>query len=283
MYLAQSSLSLNLISAALLSNPDLSQILKRRVSTDLPPLEDSASPAIYIIAPHTAQTIPLLHGNLARTLSDSAIAIELLKSVQLLQYFDFAGLVEAVGEVSEAMYRRTQKPEKSDPNATKDAASTQNQDIVLLQGLGPTVTATYRRSGLVHANALLAALMRSIVQISRASGNALVLVDVPIEINDIGGLNANLDSTQKSSHGIALESAFCGPRGEKLTLMCGHETLSRTMEIGFDCIVIVHDGLGRIRDRSRHSKQTQYIIETVKDRLGDTAGLWTIWTHDGQT
>ncbi|KAJ9626757.1 hypothetical protein H2204_009902 [Knufia peltigerae] len=280
-HLGQASLSLNLISAALLNRPDLSQILRTSSSTVSPPLGHSISPTIYIVAPHTAQTIPLLHGNLARMLSDSATAMELLKGVQLLQYFDFAGLVEAVGEVSEAMYGKIQSSKKPAPNATQEAASTQTHDIVLLQGLSPTVTATYRRSGLVHANALLAALMRSIVQLSRPAVNALVLVDVPIGFDGPGSLNANLDLTHKSSHGVVLGSAFCGPTGENLSLVCGHETLSRTLESGFDCIVIVHDGFGRVKQRSRHSKQSQCIIETVKDRVGDTTGLWAIWSTDG--
>jgi len=264
-----------------LSRPDLSQVLRGAVSSDSESSGDLASPTIYIIAPHTAQTIPFLHANLARTLSDSATAIELLKGVQLLQYFDFAGLVEAVAEVSEALYRRPQRPEKPDPNAMMTPS--QNQDIILLQGLGPTVTATYRRSGLVHANALLASLMRSIVQVSRMPGNALVLVEFPVEIEGIVDVGSIQDPKRKSLHGIPLDSAFCGPRGESLRLMCGHETLARTMDSGFDCTVIVHDGLGRIRNRSGHSKQTHYVIETVKDRLGGSTGLWAPWTTDRET
>lgn len=223
----------------------------------------------------------MLHALLAKTLSDSPAAIELLKGVQLLQYFDFAGLAEAVAEISEAVYQRTQ-PDKDGYAVDRGRlAHAQMNDIVLIQGLGQTVTATQRRSGHVHANALLAGLTRNIAQLSRTFGHVLVLVDAPVEVGltSANELGHETPPAKRFSTGLELYSAFSGPRGESLRLVCGNETLSRTLEGAFDCMVVVHDGFTRLKESDKSQGQSlKQIIEVTKDRLGDSTGLWAVWT-----
>ncbi|KAK5206599.1 hypothetical protein LTR47_010808 [Exophiala xenobiotica] len=280
----RSLLSLHLISAALLSRPNLSQLLQTtKKSAEASSPDAVEGPTIYVIAPHTNQTIPLLHGHLARTLSDSPAAIELLKRVQVLQYFDFAGLAEAVAEVGEAVYRRTQQTRELQEEHKSENNGNQVMDVVLIQGLGQTVTSTYRRSGVVHVNALLANLTRNIVQLSRISADVLVLVDVSVEFDSVKENNTGLEASRRFATGMELESAFSGPSGEHLRLICGNESLSRTLETAFDCLVAVHDGLGRVKDRTKQPRKRQQVVEVLKDRLGDTTGLWAVWTTNDQT
>ena len=231
----------------------------------------SAAPDVYIVAPHTSQTIPLLHAHLANTLSDSQTAINLLKPVRLLQYFDLAGLAESVAEISEGAYRVTQAQERQHD-------SSQVRNIVLIQGVGQTISATHRRSGLVQANALLAGLMRNVAQLCRISGDVLVLLECAIEMEVTIDNQPNQDAARsRTVKGIVLDSAFSGPSGESLKLTSSHETLSRTVEAVLDCLIVVHDGLGRLTaDKRRNEPQVQ-VVEVVKDRINDVTGLWDLW------
>ncbi|KAK4947037.1 hypothetical protein LTR10_014179 [Elasticomyces elasticus] len=271
------SLSLHLLAATLLADQYRSGVPKKQGSV-APIVSPMLGPAtVYIIAPHTYQTIPMLHALLANTLSDSSAAIELLKGVQLLQYFDFAGLAEAVAEISEAVYRRTQQDKKT------YSAHVQVNDIVLIQGLGQTMTTTQRRSGHVHGNALLAGLTRNIGQLSRIARDVLILIDAPIEVGLASVQNAGQETPPAKRYATGLEvcSAFTGPRGESLRLLCGNETLSRTLEDVFDCMVAVHDGFGRVKISIKEQRKSQeQIVEVIKDRLGDTMGLWAVWTSN---
>jgi hypothetical protein len=207
---------------------------------------------------------------LARTLGDLSAATQVLQDVKLLQYFDLAGLVEAVAEVNEAIYRQSQQPR--DPNAAGEV-----ENLVLIQGIGPTMSATHRRSGFVQANALLAGLTRNVVQLSRTFGGVMVLVDVPVAVDTTvsGGQPSGLST---STVGTELESAFSGPAGEALRLALGNESLSQILEAALDRMVAVHDGLGRLRTKPLH--QQERVVEVVKDRLGDLTGLWATWTSD---
>jgi hypothetical protein len=230
----------------------------------------SSPPTIYIIAPHTAQSIPMLHALLANTISDSQAALDLLRSVRLLQYFDLAGLAESVAEVSEQVYRASQIPD-----ATKSGSA---EAFVVIQGIGTTVSAAHRRSGLVQANALLAGLTRNIAQLSRSSPAIPVIVEIPIEIEDVSDEQRHQDGVKsRVTKGMDLESAFLGSTGETLRLSSGHQTLSRTLEAGLDCLVVVHDGLGRMIDSKSRQKPSARVVEAIKDRSGDLTGLWDIW------
>ncbi|KAJ9608372.1 hypothetical protein H2200_007360 [Cladophialophora chaetospira] len=232
-------------------------------------------PNIYIIAPHTNQTmIPLLHAHLANTISSSPAAMELLKSVRLLQYFDLAGLAESVAEVSETLFLESQKDEEQhQPGA---GLSNNVASHILIQGIASTISVTSRQSGIVQANALLAGLIRNITQLSRASGEVLVLVEVPVEMEDTTERQQDINRP-RTGRSIELESAFTGSAGSSLRLACGHGTLSRTLEAGLDCLVVLHDGLGRGADNKRGSASQGQVIEMVKDGSGDLTGLWDIW------
>jgi hypothetical protein len=227
-----------------------------------------------------------LHSLLAKRLFDSPAAIELLRDVQLLQYFDMAGLVKSVGEVSEALYQRTQGPRttaKQEVNHDSNS-SLSNGHIVLIQGLGETVSATQRRSGLVQANALLAGLMRNLMQLSRQPMGVMVLVDTTIDIQ--GGLDMACKEDPKggkrSRPGLELVSVFSGPNGEKLMLTCGGETTSQVVEVACDVVMLVHDGLGRTKPEKGRMEHRKMIVEVTKDRVGGTTGLWSIWATEEQ-
>lgn len=230
-----------------------------------------------MVVPHSFQAIPILHALLAEKLSDSVAAVDLLKHVHLLQYFDFAGLAESVTEVSGGIFRRTQDGSKSD---SVHAVS----DIVLIQGLGLAISTVHRRSGLVQANALLAGLVRNIIQLSRVSRDVLVLVEAAVEVGlPEGGEARQRGATPKRYlTGIGLDSAFASPICECLRLVCGSETLSRTLDVAFDTMVVVHDGFGRACDAARYRKTSaRQIVEVVKDRVGDEASYWGLWSLDG--
>ncbi|KIY00120.1 uncharacterized protein Z520_03805 [Fonsecaea multimorphosa CBS 102226] len=259
------SLILQTLAAALLS----SQV---RANASSPAL-----PNVYLVTPHTSQTIPMLHVLLATTISDSQAAIELLRTVRVLQYFDLAGLAESLAEISQDLFRRTHATDE--PVAAEVGRHALPKDIVVIQGLGETVSATHRRSGLVQSNALLGNLMRNITQISRISKDVLVLVEVALET----GAPSNPQSYQEAARArrahatIQLESVFAGPNGETLRLYSGHETLARTLEADLNCIVVAHDGFGRVKEKGRPNESSEQVVEVVKDRVGDLMGLWGIW------
>ncbi|EXJ81187.1 hypothetical protein A1O3_07477 [Capronia epimyces CBS 606.96] len=267
-------LTLHHIASALLKHHTQSQFANQ------PPLPlraippgSPSPPTIYAVVPHTYQTIPLLHALLAEKLSDSVAALELLKYVRLLQYFDLAGLAESLAEVSEGIFRRIQSDKQSRDKTVRD--------IVLIQGHQNAVSTIHRRSGLVQANALLSSLVRNITQISRMSRDVLVLVEAAVEPGLQAGEEARQDMTRSKRYlaGIELDSAFASLHGECLRLVCGSETLSRTLDVAFDTMVVVHDGFGRVIDEVRgHGKSERRIVEVVKDRLGDMTGSWGLWT-----
>ncbi|KIX01968.1 uncharacterized protein Z518_07907 [Rhinocladiella mackenziei CBS 650.93] len=266
----KASLPLHIIATALLQNPLRLQ----------PPVHAT----VHIVAPHTYQTIPILHALLANTVPDSQVAIELLKHVRLLQYFDLSGLSESVAEVSEWIHRRAEKGPDWELPVPSVGDRDNLRDIVLIQGVGQTVSATHRRSGFVQANALLATLTRSISQLSRMSGDVLVLLDAPIEVGTARDGNSHQKPSKFKTYavGLVLESAFSNHSGESLWLACGNEGLSRTLEASFDCLVAVHDGWGRANDTSRGQEEQQnHVVEVVKDRVGDMTGLWAVWAPDG--
>ncbi|KAI1610665.1 glyoxal oxidase N-terminus-domain-containing protein [Exophiala viscosa] len=266
----RASLSLHLLATTLLADSNRLQALKAQSLTATPEATEPDSATVYIVAPHTYQTIPMLHALLAKTLSDSPMAIELLKGVQLLQYFDFAGLAEAVAEISDAVYRRTPKHSKT------RSAHVPTNDIVLVQGLGETMTATQRRSGHLHANALLAGLTRNTGQLSRISSDVLVLVDAPIEVGVVLANDAGQQTppAKRFASGLELYSAFTGPRGESLRLVCGNETLSRTLDDVFDSMVVVHNGFSRVKKpNNEQGKSHEQIIEVYRIAIMDLLSI----------
>ena len=200
--------------------------------------------------------------------------MELLKSVSLLQYFDLAGLAESVAEVCESVYHKLQRNEEQHQPGASDSSKLTSH--VLIQGIGSTVAVTSRHSGLVQANALLAGLARNFTRLSRASSDVLVMVEVPVDMEDASDRQQDASRT-RPARSMELESAFSGSADETLRLACGHETLSRTLEAALDCLVVVHDGVGRVSaDKERKGAQEQ-VVEVIKDGSGDLTGLWDIW------
>lgn len=233
-------------------------------------------PAIFIIAPHTSQTIPLLHAHLANSLSNSQAAIELLESVRFMQFFDLAGLAESVAEVSERVYEGSQQLETHRENVTVKSGNIGT--LVLIQGVASSVSAVHRRGGLVQANALLAGLIRNITQLSKSPGEALVLLEVPVEVDEANDGHLNQDGVRsKPARSLELDSSFFGPNAETLRLLCGHETLARTLDSGLDCLVVIHDAFGRIGGKWKRSPPQEQVVEVIKDRVGDLTGLWHVW------
>ena len=173
-----------------------------------------------------------------------------------------------MAEVSERVYHELQQHDGTSSGTAKE--------IVLIEGIGVAMSAVYRRSGLVQANTLLGGLMRNITQLSRSSRNVTILLDIPIEIEDSRELR-HYDATPKprKPSGVDLESAFSNSAGETLMLSCSHEQLSRTLEAGADHIVVVHDGWGRTANNRK--SPSERVVEVVKDRSGDLAGLWDVW------
>ncbi|KAJ4546694.1 hypothetical protein HRR78_005695 [Exophiala dermatitidis] len=227
---------------------------------------------IYVVVPHTYQTIPFLHAVLAEQLHDSASAIELLKDVQLLQYFDFTGLTESVAEVSERIFQTNQSKEKAGSNGKV-------RNIMLVQGLSSAISTVHRRSGLVQANALLASLLRNITQLSRMAPDVLIMIEAAVDttFQSLGERRQDVPKSKRYLAGIELETAFTSPIGECLRLVCGNETLSRTLDMAFDTMIVVHDGFGRGGDESGGPKRSQRnIVEVTKDRVGNMAGFWRV-------
>jgi hypothetical protein len=274
----QASLSLSVVASALLRRPhsfpsDQENALKGQNPTSSSPV------TVYIVAPHTCQTIPLLHALLANRISSSAAAVDLLKKVQLLQFFDLAGLVESIAEVHESIYQFSQVGFQGNPPARPIEPDQDLQYVVFIEGLAPTLSASQRRSGLLQANALLAGLTRCITQLSKLSGRPLVLMSVPVDVrswDDAGQSEAT--SQQRDGQGLQLNSAFSGPHGERYRLSCGSATLSQTLEGSLDRLVHVHDALGRAQIPQRDQQMPrQCVIEVIKDRVGNMTGLWSTW------
>ncbi len=160
----------------------------------------------------------------------------------MLQYFDFAGLAESVEEVSSRIFQ----------------ASTQTSSqkrVLYIEGLGTTIESAQRRSGVVQANALLTALLRTVTHLSRIYPHLLVVL----------GLDLRLDS--RVDDGI--QSVFASGTGSDLR-MDPRGALGRTLEGALDVVVLVHNAYGTAIDGST-------IVEVVKDRLGDTVGEWAVW------
>jgi len=98
-------------------------------------------PKRYIIAPHTTNDDPAASRAFGQPISNSNAAMELLKSVNLLQYFDLAGLAEAL--------QRSTKVSINSYRGTKNSTSLELVTATSSQpcphsGIGSTVAVTSR-------------------------------------------------------------------------------------------------------------------------------------------
>ncbi|KAF7510617.1 hypothetical protein GJ744_006229 [Endocarpon pusillum] len=177
-------------------------------------------------------------------------ASSLLDRVSLLQYFDFAGLADAVAEVisctslsqvqldgcCHAPKNSLQQPRCCGDNDSSAAPETQQQPqpaknpypypsypsiLVVLEGLTPTLTTLMARSsdGPVATNALLAPLLRSLTQLSRRRPQMLVVLLLEAEFLD---LFSSLRGGGRSSGGggaaaeeLSVFSSYSGQHGRE--------------------------------------------------------------------
>jgi hypothetical protein len=169
-------------------------------------------------------------------------ALQYLENVQLLQYFDFAGLTESVAEVSALLFEAS-------------TSSEVQKTVLYLEGVSIAIESSLRRSGMVQANALLSSLLRTLIHLSRTYSCLLVLLD--------------LASTKDSKGDDMIQSAFASATGSDMRYQPGG-ALSRTLVGALDILVTVHDAHGTVTDGS-------VIVEVVKDRVGNALGQWAIW------
>lgn len=180
-------------------------------------------------------------------------ALDLMDTIQLLQYFDFAGLAEALSEVASRIFEQSQQGHNE---AVK--ANDRQKDILIIQGLDTTLASTKRRSGLVQTNALLSNLLRTITHLARTYRQLLVIVELGVELRD------------GRAEGDAAEvvSAFASDTARKISVTPGG-TVGRNLEAGMDLMILIHNAWGKVDT----GKQ---IAEVVKDRTGSGLGIWTV-------
>lgn len=148
-----------------------------------PPGPALSATAIYILTslstPTTSpQTSALSPPLLSLALSkEASLPPSLLDSISLLQYFDFAGLADAVAEVSQTLFENTQ------PGHPPDQIRKEGS-ILVLDGLVPTLATLARTSGPVATNALLVPLLRSLSHLSRKNEDLLILLALAPEFLD---------------------------------------------------------------------------------------------------
>ena len=201
-----------------------------------------------MIAPHSSSIISSIHARIVSRLSnisptqEPANAIKYLKNVQLLQFFDFAGLTESVAEVSALLFQG-------------DYSSEMKMTILYLEGIGIAIENIQRRSGMVQANAMLSSLLRTLVHLSRTYPCLLILLQ--------------LDMRKDSKRDEAIRSAFTSATASEIKHQPGG-ALGRTLEGALDVMVVVHDGYGTTTDGAM-------IVEVVKDRTGNALHQWAVW------
>jgi hypothetical protein len=204
----------------------------------------------FIIAPHNSSVVTSVHSRLVDRLcvppatTTQWSAVQYLERVQVLQYFDFAGLTESVAEVSARLFDgRT--------------SATSQKTVLYIEGLGTMIEGTQRRSGLVQSVALLSSLLRSLTHLSRTHPCLLTVVDLRFG-NDPKGEDA-------------IQSTFATATGSDMRMQ-PEGTLGRTIEAALDVLVLVHDARGTATTGSS-------IVEVVKDRVGGALGEWAVWRN----
>jgi hypothetical protein len=211
-------------------------------------VQDSNSSSGFIVAPHSSSIISSIHDRLVNRLShipvtlEQANAVKYLENVQLLQFFDFAGLTESVAEVSALLFHGGH-------------SSAGQKTVLYLEGVGIAIENIQRRSGMVQANAMLSSLLRTLVHLSRTYPCLLILLQ--------------LDLRKDSKGDEAIRSAFASATASEIRYQPGG-ALGRTLEGALDVMVAVHDGYGTTNDGAM-------IVEVVKDRAGNALHQWAVW------
>ena len=215
---------------------------------------------IFFLASPTSTIISELHDLLQRRLpvpsSSTAeeASLQLLDNVKLLQYLDLAGLVEGLSEISQTLHNlQEERPRPS---------------ILLMEGLSSALSTAQRRSGNMQIAALVANLVRTLIQLSRSSQSLLVLVELDVEISP------------GDSEGGILGSAFSSGKGEKLRAV-PRGIVGEVLEEGMDVVALIHAGFGKTKTaKGKDTKTRTIIVETVKDRVGSRSGEWSTWVQE---
>ena len=207
-------------------------------------------PSVFVIAPPSTSIASTIHDLLQATLpTRSGIdPLHLLDTVQIMQYFDVAGLAESISEVSSCLHDLK--------SVLSMDSSPLKRHILLVDGLCPALESMQRRGGLVQANALAASVLRSITHLSRSHSSLLVLL--------------NLESSTDTRAGEELTSAFSSP-GKDICGISPGGTLQRTLLAGIDTVVLLH------RWVASGLENEDLIVEVIKDRVGAGLGHWVAW------
>jgi hypothetical protein len=268
------------------SNKSAASPLSPTTSAPAPAL---AAPAAYIIGPISSASTdnsPVSPTSLAKALDRLCLRPTLLDSVSLLQYFDFAGLADAVSEVSKTVFE------------TDHRGRAKTHSILLLDGLVPTLSALARKSGPATTNALLALLLRSLTLLSRNRADLLVLISLePAFFLDSlpgGGEEMSAFSSyasdkrrerdrrrrrrqpgERSGGGgggggasdddAGLELEYRGAAGKVSTANSSNSWTAAVLAAGIDTLVLVHTVDGK-----------DDVVEVPTDRVGDMTGRWGV-------
>lgn len=214
-------------------------------------------------------------------------AISLLDNVQLLPVYDFTGALQAIGSVSAEIQRlhdTRQELYSYQPAAKTTSTTTDDTDDILQQhqqqqqsaiflvvGLDTLAQGVVRASSPLKGAALLSSALRALTQISRRHASYPYPVRVIlINTNGLGSNPNSVGQTDLSSagadHAEGIHSAFRGTGGGGGTsAVLLPSLLMRVLDQGLD----THLLLSQIR-------QT-WVVEVVKDRLGESVGKWCIW------
>jgi hypothetical protein len=223
--------------------------------------DDSNAPSTFIIAPPNISIASNIHDLLqaGHSTRRESTPLQLLNTVQIMQYFDVAGLAESISEVSSYLHDLNNRSETLPTSYGKDPWRIKRQ-ILLLDGLCPALESTQRRSGLVQANALAASLVRSVTVLSRSYPSLLVLF--------------TLEASRDMRSGAELTSAFSSP-GNSICGISPCGMLGRTLLAGIDTVILLHDMV------DAGLNDGDLIVEVVKDRVGANLGQWVVWANSG--
>lgn len=229
-------------------------LIAAHLSTLVPFLSshDSNTASTFVIAPPNTPVASNINHVLRtkRTIRSETARIQLLNTVQLMPYFDFAGLSESLSEVACRLHDLQ--------NSTRTESPQLKRHVLFIDGLCPVLESTQRRSGPVQANALAASLLRSVIHLSRSHPVVLVLF--------------NLEARWEARGGEELRSAFSSPQNNCCGIRPGG-MLQNTLLAGIDTVVLLHNML------DAGLRNGDLIVEVVKDRTGASLGQWATWSN----
>ena len=222
--------------------------------------DDSNTPSTFVIAPPNISVASHIHDLLQvrHSTRRESTPLQLLNTVQIMQYFDVAGLAESISEVSSRLHNLNSRSETLSTSYGKNPQRMKRQ-ILLLDGLCAALESTQRRSGLVQANALAASLVRSVAHLSRSYPSLLVLF--------------TLEASRDMRSGDELTSAFSSP-GNSICGISPGGMLGRTILAGIDTVILLHGAIDA-------GLNGDLIAEVVKDRTGASLGQWVVWAQSG--